>query len=247
MLTLYPAIDLIDGRCVRLTQGNFARQSQYHDSPTELAVRYREAGSEWLHVIDLDAARTAANNMGAGQKPDTIQKIAATSGLRLQCGGGIQSRQRLQQIFDAGIERAIVGSLCVKEPALVQQWIEEFGPERIVLALDIDYRNGTPYMAIDAWQELSDKTLWQLLAQFSAARHLLCTDISRDGTLRGPNFALYQDIQQRFPQFQVQASGGIATLGDIERLRQMGTAGAVLGKSLLEGRFTLEAALSLLK
>ncbi|WGK69829.1 1-(5-phosphoribosyl)-5-[(5-phosphoribosylamino)methylideneamino]imidazole-4-carboxamide isomerase [Candidatus Haliotispira prima] len=239
MLTLYPAIDLIDGRCVRLTQGDFARQSSYQNTPEELAANYRRAGSEWLHVIDLDSAGSG------GLKPqlETIQSIVKIGGLKVQCGGGIRSRERLQQIFAAGVERAIVGSLCIKQPELVREWFDEFGPERIVLALDIHHRDGTPYMAIHGWQELSDKTLWQLLEEFPDTGQLLCTDIAKDGTLQGPNFSLYQNIQQRFPLLHIQASGGIATLSDLECLAQNRISGAVLGKSLLEGRFTLQEAL----
>ena len=243
MLTLYPAIDLIDGQCVRLTQGDFAQQSKYQSQPKELAASYRRAGSEWLHIIDLDAAKSR----GAQQQLRTIQGIVQTSGLKVQCGGGIHNRQRLQQVFAAGIERAIIGSLCLKQPDTVCQWLNEFGPEHIVLALDIDYRDATPYMAIHGWQELSDKSLWELLKQFPTARHLLCTDIAKDGTLQGPNFALYQDLQQCFPQLQVQASGGIATLNDLARLQQSSIAGAVLGKALLEGCFTMEEALQIVK
>ncbi len=243
MLTLYPAIDLINGCCVRLTQGDFHRQSNYPTQPKELAQAYQQAGSQWLHVIDLDAAKSR----GAKHQLATIQDIVETSGLKVQCGGGIQNQERLQQIFAARIERAIVGSLCVKEPATVQQWLEKFGPERIVLALDISYRNDTPYMAIHGWQELSDKTLWQLLEQFTTAKHILCTDIDKDGTLQGPNLALYQSIRQRFPQLQVQASGGIASLNDLGNLEQNHISGAVLGKSLLEGLFTLEQAIQQLK
>ncbi|MEM9424464.1 MAG: 1-(5-phosphoribosyl)-5-[(5-phosphoribosylamino)methylideneamino] imidazole-4-carboxamide isomerase [Spirochaetota bacterium] len=243
MLTLYPAIDLIAGRCVRLMKGDFERQSHYESRPEEWARRYREAGSDWLHVIDLDAAKSR----GAREQFALIRNIAEVSGLKIQCGGGIQSRGRLSQIFAAGIERAIMGSLCVKDPDFVRSCLEEFGPERIVLALDIHYRDAVPRVAIHGWQELSDKTLWQLLEEFPAARHLLCTDISRDGTLQGPNFALYRELVRRFPRLEVQASGGIAALSDLRRLQDEGISGAVLGKSLLEGRFTLEEALELIQ
>ncbi len=248
-MTLYPAIDLINGHCVRLTQGDFTQQSHYAHSPGDLAQNYRAAGAEWLHVIDLDAAQSR----GECQQLDTIRSIFAASDLKVQCGGGIRSRERLKQVFAAGVQRAIVGSLCAKEPEQVRRWLDEFGPERVVLALDIDYRKARgeagpqPYMVIHGWQEHSGQTLWQLLEQFPAARHLLCTDIERDGTLSGPNFALYRDIRRHFPHLQVQASGGIAALNDLAQLGRNGTAGAVLGKSLLEGRFTLEQALKALE
>ena len=244
MLSLYPAIDIIDGHCVRLKQGDFAQKSQYAAQPEELAASYFQAGSEWLHLVDLNAAKSRGQQ---AQLPliERIKKRA--DALKIQCGGGIQSGERLEQLFALGIERAIVGSLCVKTPETVNKWLDDFGPERIVLALDIRCQSGRPCIALHGWQEMSGKTLWQVLSQFPTARHVLCTDIERDGTLTGPNFALYRELCECFPQIQVQASGGIAALKDLRQLQQDGISGAVLGKSLLEGRFALKEALAALQ
>ena len=239
MLTLYPAIDLIDGRCVRLKHGDFAQKTQYPAKPEELAASYFQAGSEWLHLIDLDAAKS----LGQQAQLPLIERIIQASGLKIQCGGGIQSSKRLKQLFALGMERAIVGSLCVKAPETVNKWLDDFGPERIVLALDIRYQEQEPCIALHGWQKTSQETLYSVLAQFPSVRHVLCTDIEHDGTLSGPNFTLYRELRKRFPQIQVQASGGIAALSDLDQLQQDEISGAVLGKSLLEGRFGLKEAL----
>lgn len=246
-IQLYPAIDLIGGQCVRLTQGDFAQQTVYPKTPAEQAEIYRRAGSSWLHVIDLDAARTNGRLTQTRQ----IVSIVEKTGLKVQSGGGIQSRERLLEVLDAGVERVLIGSLCVRDPDLVNAWYREFGAEKIALAVDLrpaddDGPDASPRVALHGWQETSPLQLDEILSRFPWVKHLLCTDISRDGMLLGPNLPLYSRIRKHYPQIQVQASGGIGSVEDVLALQRADIPGAVLGKALLEGRFGLEQALQAL-
>jgi phosphoribosylformimino-5-aminoimidazole carboxamide ribotide isomerase len=239
---LIPALDLIDGNVVRLQQGDFARQTTFANDPLPLVQAYAAAGAQYLHVVDLDGARDPAK-----RQIDLLRRISASTSMTVQVGGGIRNQADLEQLFEAGVKRAVIGSLAVTQPQLVQAWLNEFGPAAIVLALDVNIAaDGTAYVATHGWQQTSTLTLNQLLDSFSAdgLRHVLCTDISRDGMLSGSNIALYAGLKQRYPQLLVQASGGIASLDDLRQLQAINCDAAILGKALLTGQFTLEEALA---
>lgn len=239
---LIPALDLIDGNVVRLQQGDFARQTTFANDPLPLVQAYAAAGAQYLHLVDLDGARDPAK-----RQIDLLRRISASTTMTVQVGGGIRSRSDLEQLFEAGVKRAVIGSLAVTQPQLVQAWLNEFGPAAIVLALDVNISaDGSAYVATHGWQQTSTLTLNQLIDSFSAdgLRHVLCTDISRDGMLSGSNIALYAGLKQRYPQLLIQASGGIASLDDLRQLQAINCDAAILGKALLSGQFTLEEALA---
>lgn len=236
---IIPAIDLRAGRVVRLFQGDYARQTDYAVTPSQLADTYAEAGARRLHVVDLDGARDGA------QPNLAVIAALAESGLVVQAGGGIRDEAGLQRLFDAGVARAVVGSLAVREPQRVIGWLHRYGPERIVLALDVRWRADAWRLASAGWTSEETASLDTLGPRYLAAgaRHVLCTDIDRDGTLAGPNLALYTHLREAFPAWQVQASGGVRDLDDVRAVRAAGSAGVILGRALLEGRLSLAEAL----
>jgi phosphoribosylformimino-5-aminoimidazole carboxamide ribotide isomerase len=236
-MELIPAIDIRDGRCVRLLKGDFERETRYAVDPIELAGRYREAGAGWLHVVDLDgAARGEPVNL------DLIARIQASTDLKVQLGGGARNRASLERVL-AVADRVVIGSLAVSEPDRVAGWLEEFGAERFTLALDVRLdADGTPLLATHGWTRATTLTLAAAIERFLPVglRHVLCTDIDRDGALTGPNVDLYRDCVQRWPGIALQVSGGVRDAGDLTALAAAGVAAAVSGKALLEGRLTLE-------
>jgi phosphoribosylformimino-5-aminoimidazole carboxamide ribotide isomerase len=240
-MTLYPAIDVCGGRVVRLRQGDYARETRYADDPLTVARRYREAGAEWLHLVDLDAARDG----GYGLHAD-VARIRAETGLRVQTGGGIRASGDVQALLDAGAERVVVGSLSVRKPELVCDWLQQFGSEHITVALDTRLVDEQWILPVHGWTEGSGERLQPTLARFAShgLRHLLCTDIDRDGMMAGPNLQLYRMLIEDYPQIALQASGGVRDLSDIAALREIGAAGMVTGRALLEGQLDLAEALS---
>ncbi|RUO35345.1 1-(5-phosphoribosyl)-5-[(5-phosphoribosylamino)methylideneamino]imidazole-4-carboxamide isomerase [Aliidiomarina sanyensis] len=238
---LIPALDLIDGQVVRLYQGDFKQQTTYDADPVAVACRYRDAGAEVLHLVDLDGARDVTKR----QLP-LLKAITEATGLPIQTGGGIRTREDLVDLFDAGVQRAVIGSKAVQDPETVYAWLNEFGPEAIVLALDIMIdAEGQRWLATHGWQEKSSVTLDALMTGYRqrGLKHVLCTDISKDGTLQGPNVALYRDLKQAYPEIIWQASGGVAALHDLTELAAVQCDSVILGKALLTGQFTLQEAL----
>jgi phosphoribosylformimino-5-aminoimidazole carboxamide ribotide isomerase len=239
-MQIIPAIDLRAGQVVRLAQGDYARETRYPVEPVPLAQSYAAAGAQWLHVVDLDGARS-----GALENLRVIQAIASSS-LQVQAGGGVRSEDALQRLFDAGVARIVVGSLAVRDPERVENWIARYGAERICIALDTRAdATGWWTLPVKGWTELAPTGLDELARRYAriGARHLLCTDIERDGMMSGPNFALYAHLREIAPELAVQASGGVRGVDDLRLLRDGGAAGAILGRSLLEGRLTLVDAL----
>lgn len=238
--TVLPAIDLREGRVVRLYQGDYARQTDYEVTPVDQARRYAADGADWLHVVDLDGARSGhADNLAV------IAELAG-SGLKLQAGGGVRGQGDLERLFAAGVTRVVIGSLSVREPEQVCRWLAEYGPERLTIALDTRFRDGVWRLPSAGWERDETATLDELAPRYAAAgaRHLLCTDIDRDGTLGGPNLDLLDHLQRIAPDLQVQVSGGVRALDDIRAARTAGAAGIVLGRALLEGRFSTAEALA---
>ncbi|MEE2566738.1 1-(5-phosphoribosyl)-5-[(5-phosphoribosylamino)methylideneamino]imidazole-4-carboxamide isomerase [Hyphobacterium marinum] len=238
-MQLYPAIDLLDGRVVRLRQGAFDAVTDYGGDPLALADAWKGQGADWLHVVDLSGARD-----GAQAQLDTVAGIART-GLAIQSGGGIRSERDLACLYGSGVKRAVVGSLAVIDPDRVLRWLERFGADRIALAFDVRRVEGVAYPAIRGWTETPGVTLDALLEIYSASglRHALVTDIGRDGALNGPALDLYADLGRRYPDIAWQASGGVSSLADLRALRQAGVAGAITGRAVLDGRFSVREAL----
>lgn len=239
---IIPAIDLIDGQVVRLYQGSYDKTTEYRFSPQFLRDSYAAAGSPWLHVVDLSGAREATQ-----RQLSLLTSLMTDSPLKIQTGGGVRTEQDLQQLLDIGASRVVIGSVAIRQPQLVQQWLQKYGGDNIVLALDVVINDkGQKTLPSHGWIEQSDITLEQVLDGYisAGAKHILCTDISKDGTLSGANVALYQELTRAYPQLQWQASGGIGSLNDIRALRGSGVAGVILGRSLLEGKFTLQEAIA---
>lgn len=240
-MEVIPAIDLLGGRCVRLFQGDFARVSHYDEDPVAIATRYRAAGLTRLHVVDLDGARTGdPANLGV------IAAMAAGCGVAVQAGGGIRDLQRARTLLAAGASRVVVGSVAVQDPPAVLGWLQDLGADKLVLALDVrlDPRlnGGEPSVVTHGWQQDSGLGLWSIMEWYLAggALHFLCTDVSKDGTLTGPNLRLYEECMRRFPAIQMIASGGVSGRADLLDLERTGVPAVVTGKALLDGRLTLE-------
>lgn len=240
--TLYPAIDVRDGRIVRLAQGDYALETRYGDDPLALARDYAGQGAQWLHLVDLDAARAGGYTL-----LELVRGIAASTPLRVQTGGGVRSRDDVARILDAGAARVVVGSLAVREPDEVAGWIDAFGSERITVALDTRQdRAGVWRLPVHGWTETAAGTLQDMAGRYATRglRHLLCTDITRDGMMTGPNLALYRLLSEAVPGLELQASGGVRHLDDVLQAQAQGCAGIVLGRSLLEGKLRLPEALA---
>ena len=241
-MIIYPAIDLRGGRVVRLTEGKFDQEKSYGDDPLAVAREFAGAGATWLHVVDLDGAKDPTKRQTA-----LVEKIARGSGLRMQTGGGIRDESQIAALLAAGAQRVIVGSVAARQPELVRDWLKQFGPERLILSPDVRLdADGIPRVAAAGWQESTGLALDDFLNGFLAAGlvHILCTDISRDGKLTGPNSPLYARLVTQFPTLQIQASGGVSSLDDLRVLKTTGSAGAIVGRALYEKKFTLKEALA---
>ena len=241
--TVYPAIDVREGRVVRLAQGDYARETRYAGEPLAVAQSYAAQGAQWLHLVDLDAAREGGYTLAP-----LLRDIGQSTGLKVQTGGGVRSREDVAAILQAGASRVVIGSLAVREPQRVLEWITEFGAERITVALDARQDGaGTWRLPVHGWTETAAETLDELAVRYveGGLVHLLSTDIARDGMLSGPNLELYAHLRALAPGVAVQASGGVRDATDVRRARQAGCGGAVLGRALLEGRLALADALLL--
>lgn len=237
---LYPAIDVRDGRVVRLKQGDYARETRYDLDPEALARSYAGQGASWLHLVDLDAARAGGYTLAP------LLRALGDSGLSVQTGGGVRCEADVEALLEAGAARVVVGSVAVREAERVIGWIERFGAERITVALDAR-RDGQRWtLPVHGWTQGSGIALDSLVARYldSGLVHVLSTDIGRDGMLSGPNLDLYMLLQRLAPGWQVQASGGVRDAADVRALSTLRLGGAVLGKSLLEGRLQLAEVLS---
>lgn len=223
---------------MRLLKGEFHAETRYEVDPAQLLERYADAGVRWLHLVDLDGARDGTPGNRA-----LIGRMAAQPRIRIQLGGGLRTRELAEQALAAGVRRVVIGSAAVENPALLRELLDAHGADAVCLAIDVRVdEGGTPRVRTKGWVQEHALSLWELLASFSdtSLRHVLCTDIERDGALAGPGFELYAEAQRRFPHIAWQASGGIRSADDLARLDAMGLAGAVSGKALLEGRISME-------
>jgi len=236
-MEIIPAIDLLGGKVVRLYKGDFNQVTEYPGSPVEVAQGYNSAGIKSLHVVDLDGART-----GSPAHLDVIAEITSTVGLAVQVGGGIRQIEQARAIIAAGAERVVVGSTAAKDPDAVIGWFGELGPDCIVVGVDVTIEgDNDPVVQTHGWTESSDQSLWSLMDKFmtAGAYNFLCTDISKDGTLEGPNFELYAECSRRYPRARVIASGGLSSASEFTRLAATGVTSVVTGKALLDGRLTI--------
>lgn len=239
-MIVYPAIDLRDGVCVRLMQGRFDAVTRYDDEPAARLAAFAAAGADWAHIVDLDGAEA-----GRAVQHQLIGELAAAIDIRIQSGGGVRSADDIQRLLDAGVSRVVVGSLAVSDPDAVAGWLETFGPDRITLAVDVRADGDRWVPSLKGWTQAADVDLWAALDRYppGSAKHLLVTDVGRDGALTGPNLDLLAQIHQRRPDLWLQASGGVADLSDLTGARSVGASGAIVGRALYEGRFTVEQAL----
>jgi phosphoribosylformimino-5-aminoimidazole carboxamide ribotide isomerase len=235
---LIPSIDLRGGHCVRLLKGEFHAETRYDVDPLELLNRYADAGVRWLHLVDLDGARDGTPGNRA-----LIGRMASQQRIRIQLGGGLRTRELAAQALADGVSRVVIGSAAVEDPALLRELLAAQGAEAVCLAIDVRVDEaGVPRVRTRGWVKEHALSLWELLTSFADTplKHVLCTDIERDGALAGPGFDLYAEARQRFPHIAWQASGGVRSADDLARLDAMGLAGAVSGKALLEGRISME-------
>ena len=237
-MNIIPAIDLKEGKCVRLLQGDFDQTTEYSDDPALVARQFAALAVTSLHIVDLDGAR-----YGEQLNQEIVAAIADESDLTIQLGGGIRDAETVARWLAAGVSRCVIGSLAITEPDTVKAWLSRFGRDRIVLALDVkmDARN-EPIITTHGWTKDSEATFFETVSDFLSAglRHVLCTDVSRDGAMAGPNFALYQRIMLAYPDLQLQASGGVRHIEDLEQLRRLGVPAAISGRALLDGKISAE-------
>ena len=233
MIEIIPAIDIIDGRCVRLSQGDYAQQTTYEADPVDMVKRYADSGVKRVHVVDLDGAKAAfPANLGL------LERMAGVNGVNIEWGGGLKSDVAVRAALDSGATYAIVGSIAATSPVLFAVWLEQFGAERMVLGADV--RAGR--VAISGWKEELDLSIDDLVKRFlpQGLTQTICTDISRDGMLQGPSFELYARLQNDYPTVDFTVSGGISSMADILRLDEMNLRKVIVGKAIYEGRIALK-------
>ena len=232
-MIIIPAIDLIDGKCVRLTKGEYDTKKVYSDEPLEMAKRFESYGFERLHLVDLDGAKA-----GKVINLKVLESICANTSLKVDFGGGIKGDQDLECVMSAGADQVTIGSLAVKDPEKLKGWIMKYGPDRIILGADVkDHK-----IAVSGWLETSSLDLFGFIQSYYelGIRHVLCTDISKDGMLQGPAFELYKEIMSSYPDLKLIASGGVSGVEDVKKLKENGIPSVVIGKAIYEGRIDLK-------
>ena len=233
MIELIPAIDIINGQCVRLTKGDYEQKTVYSDSPAEVAKGFEQLGYKRLHVVDLDGAKSKhiVND-------EVLRSITTETKLTVDFGGGIKTDKDIRKAFDAGAKMVTVGSIAVQQPELCFEWLEKYGAERIILGADV--RHGK--ISINGWKEDSDEDLLPFLRKYIDAgiRNVLCTEISKDGTLAGPAIDLYRSIMEEYPELHLIASGGVSSMDDTKALDAAGIPAVVFGKAIYEGKINLK-------
>ena len=235
---IIPAIDIIDGKCVRLTEGDYSQKKIYNENPLEVAKEFEQAGLSRLHLVDLDGAKA-----GAVQNWKVLEQIASNTSLYIDFGGGIKKRQDVETVFKSGARWATVGSIAVKNETELTKWFEDFGAENFLLGADVKGEN----IAIGGWLETTAINVYDFIAKYYSlgVQQVFCTDVSKDGKLEGPSFDLYQKIIERFPEIFFIASGGVSSTNDLSKLKEIGCNAAIVGKAIYEGRISL-AELSIL-
>lgn len=230
---IIPAIDIINGKCVRLTQGDYAKKTEYAADPLIVAQKFEQAGIKRLHVVDLDGAKASE----IVNEP-TLKRIALNTNLHIDFGGGVKSDEAIDMAFLAGAVQITAGSIAVKDKALVLSWLKKYGTDKIIIGADVHHKE----VRINGWQEGSGKNIFDFLEGYVSAgiEYVICTDVSKDGLLQGPSFELYAELMKCFPSLNLIASGGVACLDDLKRLEQMGVYGTIVGKAYYEEKISLE-------
>ena len=233
MIEIIPAIDLIDGKCVRLTQGDFARQKVYNENPLETAKEFEVFGLKRLHLVDLDGAKN-----GKVTNLKVLETIANNTTLTIDFSGGIKTDEDIQNVFDAGAKMASIGSVAVKNAEKFFEWLEKYGSQNILLGADVKGN----LLAINGWQTATTVEILSFLENYFArgVRQVFCTDISKDGLLQGSSNALYAQILARLPKLKLIASGGVSSIKDVFELEKIGCSGVIVGKAIYEGKIKLQ-------
>lgn len=232
-MTIIPAIDIIEGKCVRLTEGDYSQKKIYNEHPLEVAKQFEDAGMKRLHLVDLDGAKA-----GKVQNWKVLETLAGKTNLTIDFGGGIKTEKDVRIVFDSGAALATVGSIAVKDEALFCTWLESFGADKFLLGADVKEEK----IAVGGWLETTSIWIYDFIEKYMAkgVHQLFCTDVSKDGRLEGPSIDLYKNIMTRFPSLHFIASGGVSNLNDLEELQTIGCSGAIVGKAIYENRITLE-------
>jgi phosphoribosylformimino-5-aminoimidazole carboxamide ribotide isomerase len=232
-MLIIPAIDIFDGKCVRLRQGDYEQKTVYAASPVEVARQFAAAGLRFLHVVDLQ---------GAKEKKivnwESLSSILSVPGLQMEVGGGVRTTDDIKHLLEIGVNRVVIGSVAAKSPELVEYWIQHFGPERVIVGMDVKNES----VAISGWLEDSRRTPMDFVLDLirRGAKTFICTDISRDGMLGGANIDFFQNLKSAFPQVSLIASGGISTVDDIQALKKADISGIIVGKAIYEGKLSIE-------
>jgi len=232
-MEIIPAIDIIDGKCVRLTQGDYAQKKIYNEFPLEVAMEFEDAGLKRLHLVDLDGAKA-----GKVKNWKVLETVASKTGLVVDFGGGIKTAQDVDIVFNSGAALATVGSIAVKDGPLFVSWLEEYGASRFFLGADVKNEKIT----VGGWLETTDLWVYDFIEEYTGKgiTQLFCTDVSKDGLLQGPALELYSAIVEKFPDLHFIASGGVSGMDDVFRLEEIGCKGVIIGKAIYEGRVTLK-------
>lgn len=232
-MKIIPAIDIINGKCVRLTKGDYATQKIYNENPLEVAKLFEQHGIEYLHLVDLDGAKS-----GQIVNYKILEKIASNTSLKIDFGGGLKTNKDVEIAFECGANQITGGSIAVKNPILFEEWIQRFGPEKIILGADVS--NGK--IAVSGWQEESSEKLIPFIKNYLTKRiqSVICTDIAKDGMLQGPSFELYKTILKDIKNIKLIASGGISTFDELPKLTELGCYGVIIGKAIYENRISLK-------
>jgi phosphoribosylformimino-5-aminoimidazole carboxamide ribotide isomerase len=232
-MMVIPAVDLMGGECVRLTKGDFETSVTYSSDPLEIAHHFEDAGFHWLHMVDLDGAKT-----GSPAHLDTLRSIKSNTSLKVDFGGGLRGIRPVEDAFDSGADLVTVGSAAIRNPHHFAEWMDRFGPNRFILAADVS----DDRIAVSGWQESSGRRLWEAVDEFveMGLVNIMITDISRDGTLSGPATKLYNRFKSRFPDLFLIASGGVGDMDDVTALVETGCDAAIVGKAIYEGRIRLD-------
>jgi phosphoribosylformimino-5-aminoimidazole carboxamide ribotide isomerase len=232
-MKIIPAIDVIGGKCVRLTQGDYGRVKVYNDDPVEIAENFEDADLEYVHIVDLDGAKK-----GEVVNWRVLEKIRERTALRIDFGGGVKTDADVEDLLEMEIDRINIGSLAVREPQKFKRWIDQYGPDNFILSADVKHE----CIQINGWADQAPVSLYDLVEDYEphGLKFVTCTDINTDGMLQGPNFSLYRKLKSRFPDLKIIASGGVSSMEDLEKLKYLEVYGVIIGKAIYEGKIKLE-------
>ena len=232
-MRIIPAIDIIDGKCVRLTQGDFGKKKIYREDPVEVALEFQNADLECLHLVDLDGAKK-----GKVVNWDVVREIQERTALSVDFGGGVKTEEEVEQLLDLGVHQINIGSMAVKEPEKFSEWLKKYGPEKLFLGADVKNEK----IAVGGWLETTNISITDFIEENlrEGIQQIFCTDISKDGLLQGPAIGLYKNLITKFPNMNLTASGGVSNAADLNELKQVGCSGAIVGKAIYEGKITMD-------